>query len=87
MTTRDTVEVELRKIFVALLHVDPREVTGAKRLVEDFGVSSLAAARLSMAIEERFGVELTISDAQVMVTFDAAIDCVYSKVGRLGLPT
>jgi len=80
MTSRDEVEAGLRQIFSEVLHLDATQISADKRLVEDFGVNSLAAARLSMAMEEHFEVELAIADAQFMTTFGAAVERVWMRL-------
>ena len=80
MIHRVDVEADLRQIFAQVLHLDAAQISAEKRLVEDFGLNSLAAARLSMAIEDRFVIELAIADAQFMTTFGDAVERVWMRL-------
>lgn len=63
-----TVEQEVIDIVVEQLGVDKEDVTLNKSFVEDLNADSLDLTELIMTFEERFGCEISESEAEKLKT-------------------
>ncbi len=63
-----TVEQEVIDIVVEQLGVDKEDVTLTKSFVEDLNADSLDLTELIMTFEERFGCEISESEAEKLKT-------------------
>jgi acyl carrier protein len=80
-----SLEERVKQIVVALLGVDPDEVTAAASFVDDLGADSLDLVELVMAFEEEFGVEIPDEDAEMLKTVGKACDYLKSKLSEVSL--
>lgn len=71
-----SVEEEICSIVVEQLGVSPEEVSREKSFVEDLNADSLDITELVMTIEERFGIEIPVEQAELMRTVGDLIDFV-----------
>ncbi|MDP1749015.1 MAG: acyl carrier protein [Reyranella sp.] len=60
----DDVGKRVREIVARLLNIDPARVTEAARFVEDLHATSLDVVEIIMALEEKFSVEISDTDAE-----------------------
>ncbi len=57
-----TVEQQVRKILIEQLGVSDDEVTPTSRIYDDLGADSLDAVDITMAVEERFTLDIPDED-------------------------
>ncbi|MCQ2773849.1 acyl carrier protein [Helicobacter pylori] len=57
----------MRAVIAEQLNVDAAQVTPEAKLVKDLGVDSLDVVELIMALEERFGIEISDEQAEKIV--------------------
>ncbi|MCQ2918887.1 acyl carrier protein [Helicobacter pylori] len=57
----------IRAVIAEQLNVDAAQVTPEAKLVKDLGVDSLDVVELIMALEERFGIEISDEQAEKIV--------------------
>lgn len=58
----------VEEVVARLLNVDPARVTQGARFVEDLHATSLDVVEIIMALEERFSVEISDTDAEGIQT-------------------
>ncbi len=68
----DTLE-QVKDIIVELLSIDEGKITSEARFREDLEADSLDLVELIMAIEEKFGGEISDEDAQKITTVGEAV--------------
>ncbi|TET80851.1 MAG: acyl carrier protein [Anaerolineales bacterium] len=68
----DTLE-QVKDIIVELLSIDEGKITSKARFREDLEADSLDLVELIMAIEEKFGGEISDEDAQKITTVGEAV--------------
>lgn len=73
----DTFE-QIKTIIVDLLGVPPEKVTLDARVREDLEADSLDLVELIMALEDKFGGEISDEDAQKITTVGEAVKYVES---------
>ena len=78
--SRDQAADAVRRLLVEDFRVDESRLTDEARLVEDLDLDELDLIEFEMAIEEKFGIEISGSDTETIVTVADAIALV---VGRL----
>lgn len=71
----------IREVAADFLSIDPAEIVEGSRFKEDLSADSLALIEISMALEERFGIELPEEDFDGVTTVGQAVDVVVRKVG------
>lgn len=76
-----SIEKEVIDIVVEQLGVDPTTVTLQKAFVEDLNADSLDLTELIMTFEERFGFEITESDAEGLKTVGDVVDYITKRKG------
>lgn len=54
----------VEEVVARLLNVDPARVTQGARFIEDLHATSLDVVEIIMALEERFSVEISDTDAE-----------------------
>ena len=64
---------DVREVVVEQLNVNPDEVKGESKFVEDLGADSLDVVELVMALEEKFDIEIPDEDAEKIATVADAI--------------
>ena len=73
------IQVELTKIIVELLGVDPAKVTMEARFREELEADSLDLVELIMAFEDKFGAEISDEDAQKIMTVGDAVKYIQAR--------
>lgn len=71
-----SVEQDIYAIIVEQLGVSAEEVSRDKSFVEDLNADSLDITELVMTIEERFGIEIPVEQAELMRTVGDLVDFV-----------
>ena len=64
---------EIKQIVSEQLGVKPEEVKPTASFKDDLGADSLDAVELIMALEEKFGIEISDIDAEMMLTVNDVI--------------
>ncbi|WRC82138.1 acyl carrier protein [Helicobacter pylori] len=57
----------MRAVIAERLNIDASQVTPEAKFVKDLGVDSLDVVELIMALEERFGIEISDEQAEKIV--------------------
>lgn len=68
--SHDTLPAQIREIVGAILGISPDGVRGDAALVATLGATSLDFVELVMAVEDRFGVDISDTEADRLVTVD-----------------
>ena len=71
---------EIKQIVSEQLGVKPEEVKPTASFKDDLGSDSLDAVELIMALEEKFGIEISDIDAEMMLTVNDVIKYIEEKV-------
>ncbi len=71
---------EIKEIIVDLLGVDPDKVTMEARFKEDLEADSLDLVELIMALEDKFGAEISDEDAQSITTVGEAVKYIEARL-------
>ena len=71
---------EIKQIVSEQLGVKPEEVKPTASFKDDLGADSLDAVELIMALEEKFGIEISDIDAEMMLTVNDVIKYIEEKV-------
>lgn len=66
----ETVPAQVRAIVGTVLGIPPERARGDAALVADLGATSLDFVELVMAVEDVFGVEISDTEADKLVTVD-----------------
>ena len=69
----DTYE-QVKETIIELLGVDEGKVVREARFREDLEADSLDIVELSMALEDKMGIEISDEDAQNITTVGGAVD-------------
>jgi len=75
----DTFE-EVKAIIVDLLGVDEDKITPESRFREDLEADSLDIVEMIMALEDKFGGEISDEDAQSITTVGEAVKYIEEKM-------
>lgn len=72
---------KLKEVLVNVLSVKEEDIKSESKFVDDLGADSLDLVELIMALEDKFGVEISDEDAEKIVTVKDALDYIdtYSK--------
>ncbi len=71
---------EIKAIIAKLLAVDAEAITKEAHLQFDLGADSLAILNLSVAISEKYGIELLVEDIVELENIGELISLVESKI-------
>ena len=71
---------EIKQIVTEQLGVKPEDVKPTASFKDDLGADSLDAVELIMALEEKFGIEISDIDAEMMLTVNDVIKYIEEKV-------
>ena len=72
------VEGRVKKVIAEQLGLDEREVQGGESIVADLGAGSLDTLEIVMALEEKFGFEISDEEAEKINTVQQAVEYVVS---------
>lgn len=64
----------VKKIVAEQLGVDAEDIKPESSFVDDLGADSLDLVELIMALEEKFGIEISDEEAENITTVQQAID-------------
>ena len=70
---------KVKKMVAENLGVDEAKVTDEASFIDDLGADSLDTVELVMAFEEEFGSEISVSDAEKILTVGDAIKFIEAK--------
>ena len=70
---RDQILSSVKELIVEHLGVSEAQVTAGATFVDDLGADSLDIVELVMALEEKFGIEISDDDAQKIAKVDDAV--------------
>ncbi|MBO9362328.1 MAG: acyl carrier protein [Thermoflexus sp.] len=73
---------QVRDVIVEVLGVPPEKVTLEARFREDLEADSLDLVELIMALEERFGGEISDEDAQKITTVGEAVTYIEKHMAK-----
>ncbi len=65
---------KLQIIIAEVLNVDAEEITMDTTFVDDLGADSLDVFQIIMGIEEEFDIEISIEEAEKIVTVGDAVE-------------
>lgn len=71
----------LKEVLVSRLKVEPEGVQPEANLFEDLGLDSIDLMSAVMAIEERFGIEVSDKELENVTTVGDAVELLSEKVG------
>ncbi len=80
MSKEQEVFEQIKDIIVDLLGVDPEQVTMDARFREDLEADSLDLVELIMALEDKFGAEISDEDAQSITTVGEAVQYIVERL-------
>jgi len=75
------VEQAVKNVIVDTLGIQPEKVTPEARLVDDLGADDLDLIELTMALEEKFNIEVPDEDAKKFLTVDQVVKYIQEKTG------
>ena len=78
--SQDDIFAKVKKIVAEQLEVAPDQVKGESNFAQDLGADSLDTVELVMALEEEFDIEIPDEAAEGILTVQAAVDFIDSKV-------
>ena len=70
---------EIKGIIIDLLGVDDDKITREARFREDLEADSLDIVEMIMALEDKFGAEISDEDAQNISTVGEAVDYIDNR--------
>ena len=74
-----TTEEKVKKIVMDHLGIEESKILPDSKFIEDLGADSLDTVELVMAFEEKFGSEISDSEAEKILTVGDAIKFIESK--------
>ncbi len=80
MSKEQEVFAQIKEIIVDLLGVDEDQVTMDARFREDLEADSLDLVELIMALEDKFGAEISDEDAQSITTVGEAVRYIVERM-------
>ena len=75
------VEQAVKNVIVDTLGIQPEKVTPEARLVDDLDADDLDLIELTMALEEKFNIEVPDEDAKKFLTVDQVVKYIQEKTG------
>lgn len=75
-----TIYTRLKRLIVERLGIDEDEVSLSASFVDDFNADSLELAEFTSDIEEEFDIEITGSDARLLLTVQEAMDYIEDRL-------
>ena len=74
MSQVQSLDDEVRGLVAVILEVDPAQIDGEAKLVEDLGMDSMMALELVASIEKKFKVKLPESVLPTVKTLNSVIE-------------
>ena len=65
---------KLKKILIDVLGAKEEDIKSESKFVDDLGADSLDLVELIMAFEDKFGIEISVEDAEKIVTVKNTLD-------------
>lgn len=65
---------ELKKVLIEVLGVKEEDIKAESKFVDDLGADSLDLVELIMALEDKFGIEISDEDAEKIISVKDALD-------------
>jgi acyl carrier protein len=65
---------KLKKILINVLGAKEEDIKAESKFVDDLGADSLDLVELIMALEDKFGIEISDEDAEKIVTVKDTLD-------------
>lgn len=78
----DTLPDRVREIVGNILGISPETARGDAALVKDLGATSLDFVELVMAAEDLFGIEISDTEADKLVTVDDLVALIERGLGK-----
>ncbi len=75
----EEVKSQVKQLISEQLGVEKSQVEDDASFVDDLGADSLDTVELVMALEEKFGAEITDEDAEKITTVREAVDYIISR--------
>lgn len=80
MASREEVYGSLKEVLVERLKVEPDSVKEDANLFEDLGLDSIDLMTVVMAVEEKFGIEVSDEELENVTTLGEATELLSEKV-------
>jgi len=74
---------EIRDVVSEQLDVKPEKIEAQSSFIDDLGADSLDTVELVMALEERFGIEISDEDAEKMQTVSDVVKYIETKTNQI----
>jgi len=74
---------EIKDVVSEQLDVKPEEIEPQSSFIDDLGADSLDTVELVMALEERFGIEISDEDAEKMQTVSDVVKYIETKTNQI----
>ncbi len=75
----EEIVIAVKKVVAEQLGVAEADVTPEKSFTDDLGADSLDTVELVMALEDRFGLEISEESAKTLTTVQSAIDFIAAQ--------
>jgi acyl carrier protein len=73
------VEEKIKKIITEQLNVEESQVKPEARFTDDLGTDSLHLIEVAMALEDEFGLEIPVAEAESFLTVQDAIQYIKKR--------
>jgi len=84
--TRDELLERLRSILVSEFELEPGQVTGSARLVEDLDLDSIDGVTIVVRLEAQLQVSMSDEEIQNMATVGDIVDALAERLGTPRCP-
>jgi acyl carrier protein len=71
---------KLKQVIFDQLGCDPVCITPQSRIIEDLGADSLDSVELIMAIEAEWGIEISVREAELLITVRDVLEYIDDNV-------
>jgi len=77
-----SIEARIKEVVAETLGVDGSELIPISRFVDDLGADSLDLIEMLMMLEEEYGLEIGIADAEKMLTIGDVVAYIESHTAK-----